>query len=186
LDEMEKAHAEIQDYFLQVFDQGEALDSRGRKADFRRQLFVMTCNVGAGKPAAAIGFQTGEAPATGSGQQALQESLGRHFRREFLARVDRIVEFRPLAAEDYSRLFERRAAQLAAALEAREGTRLEFGKEVGERLAAAAAEQGEGARGLLRLFERLLAAPLERYLREKGKAAHVRVEWAGEGPSFSE
>lgn len=185
LDEMEKAHAEIQDYFLQVFDQGEALDSRGRKADFRRQLFVMTCNVGAEKAAEAIGFQRGEA-ARESAQEALLESLRRHFRREFLARVDRIVEFRALAAEDYARLFERRTAQLAAEVEGREGTRLEIGKEVGDRLAAAAAEQGEGGRGFLRLFERMLAAPLERYLREKGKPARVRVDWTGEGPSFSD
>jgi len=182
LDEMEKAHAEIQDYFLQVFDQGEALDSRGRKADFRRQLFVMTCNVGASKAAGAVGFQAVESE---SARQTLQELLARYFRREFLARVDRIVEFRSLTASDYARLFERRAAQLAAVVEAREGTKLEIGNEVGERLAAAAAEQGEGARGFLRLFERLLAAPLERYLREKGKSAQVRVEWAGEGPSFS-
>ena len=182
LDEMEKAHVEIQDYFLQVFDQGEALDSRGRKADFRRQLFVMTCNIGAARTADNIGFQAGEAE---SAQQSLQEALARHFRREFLARVDRVVEFRSLTATDYSRLFERRAAQLAAALDARDGTKVEIDKEVGERLAAAAAGEGEGARGLLRLFERILVAPLERYLLEKGKAAQVRVRWAGEGPGFS-
>jgi len=185
LDEMEKAHAEIQDYFLQIFDQGEALDSRGRKADFRRQLFVLTCNIGAEKPAGAMGFQVGEAPAPESTARLLADSLGRYFRREFLARVDRLVEFQPLTAGDYGRLFERRAAQLAAALEGREGTRLQMAPEVGERLASLATEQAEGARGFLRLFERLLTAPLEKYLREKGKAAHVGVSWTGEGPSFS-
>lgn len=45
LDEMEKAHPEIQDFFLQIFDNGRARDSRGREADFSHHLFVMTCNV---------------------------------------------------------------------------------------------------------------------------------------------
>lgn len=185
LDEMEKAHAEIQDYFLQVFDQGEALDSRGRKADFRRQLFVLTCNVGAETTSAPIGFHAGEAPAPEDAGRALTESLARYFRREFLARVDRVVEFRPLMEADYLILFERRARQLIAEVEARAGTKLEMEKAVGEHLAALASAQGEGARGFLRLFERLLAAPLERYLGEKGKTPQARVSWSGEAPSFS-
>jgi ATP-dependent Clp protease ATP-binding subunit ClpC len=112
LDEAEKAHPEVQDWFLQVFDKGSATDPHGRPADFRQQLFVLTCNVGAEAEGERIGFAAAareenvshpRTPAPDAGAERLRT----HFRPEFLARVDRVVAFGPLGREDYRELLAR-------------------------------------------------------------------------------
>jgi ATP-dependent Clp protease ATP-binding subunit ClpA len=178
LDEVEKAHPEIQDYFLQIFDKGEALDSRGRRADFRRHLFVMTSNLIGGGEAERprIGFDRHE----GAPQRqtaAPDDALRQYFRAEFLARIDRIVAFRTLARPDYETIFDQRIAALAAELE-REGVRLECATEVRNGVCQLYERPEEGVRGFLRLFERALVVPLREYLRANPDQKTVHVEWS--------
>jgi ATP-dependent Clp protease ATP-binding subunit ClpC len=186
LDEMEKAHPEIQDYFLQIFDQGQARDPKGRPADFRHHLFVMTCNiVPDAKAGRRLGFRAEDGKSADERREALAGQLARHFRPEFLARVDRIVEFAPLNAEDYARLFERQAAALQEELEQHHGARFELTDEARRFLLDACADQGEGARGFARLFERLLAAPLFQHLGHDPGPGLLRAERDGERLGFS-
>jgi ATP-dependent Clp protease ATP-binding subunit ClpC len=187
LDEMEKAHPEIQDYFLQIFDKGQARDSRGRQVDFRRHLVIMTCNLvpvsGMGRK---LGFRLREEDEVGQKdeQQPLQE-LRSYFRPEFLARIDRIVSFRGLTAEDYNALFDRKLADLSDQMRSQRGITLEVAGEVREKLSILAMEQGEGARGFEALFKRLLLAPLHIHLEEVEGEAAVRVSWKEDAPAFS-
>jgi ATP-dependent Clp protease ATP-binding subunit ClpC len=187
LDEMEKAHPEIQDYFLQIFDQGQARDSRGRPADFRQHLFVMTCNIVTDAKAAhrPLGFRASEAEPDGAGRDALAEQLARHFRPEFLARVDRVIAFSPLTADDYAALFERQEDALRRELEQRHGARLELTEEARGFLLDACTNQSEGARGFERLFERLLAAPLFQHLVQDPGAGLLRAGLDGKHLLFS-
>ncbi len=183
LDEMEKAHSEIQDYFLQIFDKAEAMDSRGRSADFRRQIFVMTCNIFVGEAAHPhMGFQSTEQESS----HALKTKLAQHFRREFLARTDRIIEFRPLGRADFMLLLETMARDLKADLEENHGTRLEISEGAKEMICELGEQQEEGARGFIRLFERHIMAPsLDRAASGPGDGT-IRVEYLeGERLSIS-
>jgi ATP-dependent Clp protease ATP-binding subunit ClpC len=185
LDEMEKAHAEIQDYFLQIFDKGEARDSRGRLVDFRRHVFIMTCNEGLDQQS-EIGFRAAaekKRPETHAKQAAAQ--LLKHFRQEFIARLDRLIVFRALSTEDYGKLFERQIANLSREVEQRYQTRIETSEDVRRQMCELYADRSDGARGFLRLFERTLAAPLFGYLDDGPKTQVVRIAWDGDAAAFS-
>jgi ATP-dependent Clp protease ATP-binding subunit ClpC len=96
LDEFEKAHPNVWDLFLQVFDDGRLTDRRGNTADFRHSIIILTSNLGANIPhGASIGFTH-----DGSGFTAgsVQREVSKVFRKEFLNRLDRIVVFRPLGS----------------------------------------------------------------------------------------
>lgn len=95
LDEFEKAHANIWDLFLQIFDDGRLTDASGRVADFRHSFIILTSNLGAtSHRSAEIGFAP--APATFADDQVLR-IVGRTFRPEFVNRLDKIIVFRPLS-----------------------------------------------------------------------------------------
>ena len=150
LDEAEKAHPEVQDWFLQVFDKASATDPRGRPADFRQQLFVLTCNLGVEAEGERIGF--GAAAREGDASQprpsapdAGAERLKAHFRPELLARVDRIVDFGPLGREDYRELLARELGERGVSSPLPDAV-------VDDLLNRCVAAQ-QGARGFRRIFE---------------------------------
>jgi len=95
LDEFEKAHPNVWDLFLQVFDDGRLTDRTGRTADFRHAIIILTSNLGAAIPTGTpIGFGA-DSPRFEAG--AVMSAVERAFRREFINRLDRIIVFRPLA-----------------------------------------------------------------------------------------
>ena len=95
LDEFEKAHANIWDLFLQIFDDGRLTDASGRVADFRHSFIILTSNLGAtSHRSSEIGFAP--APATFAEDQVLR-IVERTFRPEFVNRLDKIIVFRPLS-----------------------------------------------------------------------------------------
>lgn len=178
LDEMEKAHPEIQDYFLQIFDKGEAIDSRGRKADFRRYVIVMTCNLSvAGVDKSPIGFHAATpAPREGvSGPDASE--LLHHFRSEFLARIDRVVPFRALTPRDCRVLLDRRIAQFVEEIAQRHAVRLEVTEEARGQLSILLADQPEGIRGFGRVLEDLLVSVVLGFCAGGPKARGIHVDW---------
>ena len=89
-DEIEKAHERIFDIFLPIFEEGRIKDSRGRDISFRNNIIVLTSNVGADM--LSEGCRVGE--------ESLFAELRRHFRPEFINRIDEIVPFYPLLSED--------------------------------------------------------------------------------------
>ena len=117
LDEMEKAHPEVQDFFLGIFDTGQGRDSRGRQHSFRQFVFVMTCNLESGDGKGSIGFERSAAAAASGPGTGADAFLARRFRKEFLGRVDRIVGFGHLDEAALLELYGRRIGALAAELE---------------------------------------------------------------------
>ncbi len=97
LDEFEKAHPNIWDLFLQIFDDGRLSDANGKTADFRHTIIILTSNLGATEhKSAALGFL----PTTDTySDHQLMQAVGRVFRPEFVNRLDRIVVFKPLSRE---------------------------------------------------------------------------------------
>jgi hypothetical protein len=97
LDEVEKAHPRVFDLFLQVFDEGRVTDAKGRTADARNAIFVMTSNIQPGKHF-NVGFQD-----KAESRTAIQHEVKARFRAEFINRVDEQIVFRPLSEEDARR-----------------------------------------------------------------------------------
>jgi ATP-dependent Clp protease ATP-binding subunit ClpC len=108
LDEIEKAHANVFDLLLQVFDAGRLTDGRGRTVDFRNAVVILTSNVGSRVATRASAGFTGavEQPSA----EMIQRALEQQFRPEFLGRLDRIVTFRPLDSESAERIVRREIA----------------------------------------------------------------------------
>ena len=166
LDEFEKAHSNIWDVFLQVFDDGRLTDSRGKTVDFRHCVFVLTSNVGSAIPAGlGVGFERGDrhfAPA------AVQRAVSEWFRPELLNRLDRVVVFRPLERETMRSLLRN---ELASVLERRGFRPLPWAVEWDETAIDFLLDRGFsaelGARPLKRAVERFVLAPLAMAIAER-------------------
>ncbi|HCS50154.1 MAG TPA: hypothetical protein DIW81_00965, partial [Planctomycetaceae bacterium] len=164
LDEIEKAHINVYDLCLQLFDAGRLTDGQGKTADFRRSIIIMTSNVGG---------QISEEPSFGFGQNEQQESLdteihrelGHTFRPEFINRIDRVVVFRPLTkdtAEKIARLEVDRVLKRSG-VTGRNLT-INIAPDVFPLLLREGYSRTFGARPLKRVIERLLIMPLARKL----------------------
>jgi ATP-dependent Clp protease ATP-binding subunit ClpC len=160
LDEFEKAHHNLWNVFLQLFDDGRLTDRQGRTADFRQCVVILTSNVGAaverGMP---LGF-AGDRPRA-SRPAAVERELARFFRPELLNRLDRIVVFRPFDREQMRALLER---ELSLVLE-RRGFRdrpwvVEWDEAALDLLVRKGFSAELGARPLKRAVEQHLLAPL--------------------------
>ena len=155
LDEVEKAHPRVLDLFLQLFDEGRLVDSKGRLADGRHLVVVMTSNLG-GAVRPAPGFA---APGPNDSLVAGPDLRG-VFRLELVNRIDEIVTFRALDADDVEMIVGRALAELTSAVERRHGVRVRVMPEAARFAAQQAALAAPGARGARRTVERLVHGPL--------------------------
>ena len=113
-DELEKAHPDALNMLLQIMEEGQLSDAKGRKTDFRNAIIIMTSNIGAGliKRNTSLGFNVDrdeaaeEQSAYDKMREKLLERLKREFRPEFLNRVDGVVVFRALNKEDISQIVD--------------------------------------------------------------------------------
>lgn len=109
LDEIEKAHTDVFNLLLQVFEDGRLTDSFGRKIDFRNTIVIMTSNVGAEliRKQGSIGFKSQVEELTYQEmKEKLLEEVKRTFKPEFLNRIDDTIVFRPLVREDLHKIVE--------------------------------------------------------------------------------
>ncbi|MBO4396185.1 MAG: ATP-dependent chaperone ClpB [Eubacterium sp.] len=102
-DEIEKAHPDVFNVFLQILDDGRITDSHGRTVDFKNTILIMTSNLGADALLAGIDAQGNIAPEAVSAVEGL---LKAQFRPEFLNRLDEIIMFKPLGREDIRRIID--------------------------------------------------------------------------------
>jgi ATP-dependent Clp protease ATP-binding subunit ClpC len=156
LDEVEKAHPRVLDVFLQLFDQGRLTDARGRLADGRQLLVVMTSNPGAAGPRPAPGFVR-QGP---NDSAPPAPDLRGIFRLELLNRIDEIITFRDLDLDDVETIVRRALAELTSAVERRHGVRVRVTPEAARFAAQQTTLASPGARGARRTVERLVNGPL--------------------------
>jgi ATP-dependent Clp protease ATP-binding subunit ClpC len=172
LDEIEKAHPNVFDLGLQIFDAGRLTDGAGRTVDFRRTVVVMTSNVGSDKIGqGSLVFDPGAADR--QAQAGLRRELQRFFRPEFLNRIDELVVFEPLAEEVAERIVR---LELDRVLERSGIVRRRLTVEVEAAVPALLLREGYsrtfGARPLKRTVQRMVLQPLARAL----AASRVTVE----------
>ena len=152
LDEIEKAHPDVFNTFLQVFDDGRLTDGQGRTVNFSNCLIIMTSNVGSARIKQA-------GADTNSQRASILRELDRHFRPEFLNRLDEIILFHSLTRGQIARIAELQLGRLRAALAERQ---IDFA--LSEAAMALLAEAGwdpvYGARPLKRAIQRLVSDPL--------------------------
>ena len=185
LDEVEKAHPDVFNVLLQVLDDGRLSDSQGRTVDFRHTVVVMTSNL-ASRAILESARQDREAGASTDPSAldgAVDEALGRHFRPEFLNRIDEVIRFQPLGLDDLSKIVRLQLADLAALLR-EQGLELRVDEAVIEAIVSLGYEPEYGARPLRRVLRRRLENPLATELLEDrfSGAQAVRVQ-AGEAPT---
>jgi len=157
LDEVEKAHPDVWNIMLQIFDAGRLTDGKGRTVDFKNTVIIMTSNVAAGMPEANI-----------------RESLRQHFKPEFLNRIDDIIVFNSLGKDDLGKIIDIQLESLRKHLADRKIT-LELTPAAHEALFREGYDPSFGARPLKRAIQKLLADPLALRILEGdvGPADHV-------------
>jgi ATP-dependent Clp protease ATP-binding subunit ClpB len=159
-DEVEKAHPEVFNIFLQILDDGRLTDSQGRQVDFRNAVIIMTSNVGSQYILEQAG--TGEWALV---EQYVMGELRRHFRPEFLNRIDDIIVFRPLAKDELRRVVELQLGRLRDMLLERSIT-LTLTPAAEDLIATSGYDPAFGARPLKRAIQRLVQNPLALLLLE--------------------
>ncbi len=102
LDEIEKAHPDVYNILLQVFDDGQLTDGLGNTVDFKNAIVIMTSNIGARflQKRSSLGFQASEAASQSSAEDQVRSEVKRVFNPEFLNRLDEVIIFSPLSDED--------------------------------------------------------------------------------------
>ncbi len=191
LDEVEKAHPDVFNVLLQVLDDGRLSDSQGRTVDFRHTVIVMTSNL-ASRAILESARQDREAGAPidpSALDGAVDEALGRHFRPEFLNRIDEVIRFQPLGLDDLNKIVRLQLADLATLLR-EQGLELRVEESVIEAIVSLGYEPEYGARPLRRVLRRRLENPLATELLEErfsgAQAVRVRAGATASDPFLFE
>ncbi|MFD4951810.1 ATP-dependent Clp protease ATP-binding subunit [Streptomyces sp. NPDC058451] len=167
LDEVEKAHPDVFNILLQVLDDGRLTDSQGRTVDFTHTVIVMTSNLGSEaitRRGAGIGFGAGGAEADEEARrEQILRPLREHFRPEFLNRIDEIVVFRQLTAEQLRQITDLLLEKTRRLLHA-QGVTVEFTEAAVDWLARRGHQPEYGARPLRRTIQREVENQLSRLL----------------------
>jgi len=182
-DEIEKAHPEAFNMLLQIMEDGQLTDAKGRKVDFRNTIIIMTSNIGteAIQREATLGFATA-LPSEGTEadfremKAKLMKELKRLFRPEFLNRVDEIVVFHELTRDDIRNIVSIQVARLNERL-AEHGVVVTLTDAAHEVLVKEGYDPQFGARPLRRAIQRLIEDPLaERLLAKQAAGSVVLVD----------
>jgi ATP-dependent Clp protease ATP-binding subunit ClpB len=151
-DEIEKAHADVFNIFLQILDEGRLTDSKGRHVDFKNSLIVMTSNIG-------TSYIGDTSIPYDERRRGVEQELKLHFKPEFLNRVDEVIVFNPLSREHIMEIVKIQIKEVAFRLKER-GILLEISKRALEFLVTEGFDPQFGARPLKRAIQKYLLNPL--------------------------
>ncbi len=155
LDEIEKAHPDVFNVMLQVFDDGRLTDGKGRTVDFKNTVIIMTSNIASQQ----IQQLTEESGADWEIEAHVKDTLKQVFKPEFLNRVDEIIVFHMLSREDLRKIVDIQLNYLAERLEARD-IPVEFTESAREQIMDQGYDPAFGARPIKRTIQQQLENPL--------------------------
>lgn len=162
-DEIEKAHPDVFNILLQVLDDGRLTDGQGRVVDFKNTLIILTSNIGSQKILQFKGTHVGEV--FDRMESAVMEELKKHFRPEFLNRIDDTIVFHGLTMKDLGQILDIQMNRLRKRLAERQIT-LTVSEQVKEKLVEIGYEPAFGARPLKRTIQKEMETPIARKLLE--------------------
>jgi ATP-dependent Clp protease ATP-binding subunit ClpC len=177
LDEIEKAHPDVFNLLLQIFDDGHLTDAKGRRVDFRNSIIIMTSNIGAEliRKGTTIGFasRSDEAKTREQSYERMKENLlnemKKAFRPEFLNRIDSVVVFHPLTKEQIRSIVDMMLTSVSQQLREKE-IKLEVTEAAKDFLGEKGYDEIFGARPLRRVIQDMVEDKLsEAVLREEFK-----------------
>ncbi|WP_228796194.1 ATP-dependent Clp protease ATP-binding subunit [Nocardia nova] len=188
-DEIEKAHQEIYNTLLQVLEDGRLTDGQGRTVDFKNTVLIFTSNLGTSDISKAVGLGFSQSNAEGSNYERMKlkvnDELKKHFRPEFLNRIDDVIVFHQLTNEQIVQMVDLMINRVATQLRNKD-MEIELTEKAKSLLAKRGFDPVLGARPLRRTIQR----EIEDQLSEKilfgeigpGQIVEVDVEnWDGEG-----
>ncbi|MFH1032358.1 MAG: ATP-dependent Clp protease ATP-binding subunit [Chloroflexota bacterium] len=184
LDEIEKAHEDVFNILLQIFDDGHLTDARGRRVDFRNSIIVMTSNIGSEliRKGSTIGFaaRTDEAKAQQVDYERMKdkllEELKRRFRPEFLNRIDSVAVFHSLTKEHIRQIVDLMLVPATKQL-AEKGIKLIITDAAKDFLGEKGYDQAYGARPLRRVIQNMIEDRLsDAVLRSEFKFYEIKAE----------
>jgi len=172
LDEIEKAHPDIYNVLLQVFDDGQLTDGLGRKVDFKNTLIIMTSNIGARQLkdfGQGVGFNTQarQEAATDHSKGVIQKALKKTFSPEFLNRIDDVVIFESLEQEHIFKIIDISLKDLYKRLE-NMGYKLKLTDGAKKFVAEKGFDPQFGARPLNRAIQKYIEDPLAEFILNEG------------------
>jgi ATP-dependent Clp protease ATP-binding subunit ClpB len=188
LDELEKAHPDVSNVLLQVFDAGRLTDGQGRSVDFKNAIVIMTSNIGAREIQDALSQAdpSDDASQFQAREVAVAEAR-KHFKPELFNRIDEIVAFTPLGQQSVRAIAKLQTDRLVRRMAAQE-VGLEFSDSALDALARHGYDPLLGARPLKREIQRLVETPLAKAMLAGSIVAgrRYRVEAKGDFVRFEE
>ena len=176
LDEIEKAHSDVFNMLLQVMEEGRLTDSFGRHIDFKNIILIMTSNIGADviKNQSSLGFKKATIDGSYEGMKnILLKEVEKHFRPEFLNRLDDTIVFKGLSKEDLRKIVYIEMERVITRMKERDLT-ISLEPDAVEFLIEQGYNPDFGARPLKRSIEKLIEDPLsEQILREEYKGFNM-------------
>ncbi len=160
-DEIEKAHPDVFNALLQILEDGRLTDAQGRTVDFKNTVIIMTSNLGtADLKKSALGFARADEHVTyDKMKEKVHEELKRHFRPEFLNRIDDVIVFHQLSTEEITEIVDLLVKRLQSQLES-QGLTFELTQDAKFLLARKGYDASLGARPLRRAIQRMVEDPL--------------------------
>ncbi|WHY63303.1 ATP-dependent Clp protease ATP-binding subunit [Cytobacillus firmus] len=171
LDEIEKAHSDVQHMFLQILEDGRLTDSQGRTVSFKDTVIIMTSNAGVGQKEVHVGFGASDAVK----ESNILDSLGSFFKPEFLNRFDSIIEFKALENEHLLKIVDLMLNELQETLNDQE-LELTISQEVKEKFAEDGYHPAFGARPLRRIIQDELEDKIADFIIDNGGNSHLQAE----------
>lgn len=170
LDEIEKAHPDVQNMFLQIMEDGRLTDSQGRTVSFKDTVIIMTSNAGTGAKEINVGFNAGEHDAV----QTL-DALSNYFKPEFLNRFDAIVQFNELTEEHLLEIVDLMLVDLEDTIEEKD-IAITISDEAKKVLVSLGYDKRFGARPLRRVIQDKIEDPLTDLILEEDIVEKVHVD----------
>ncbi|HZG61338.1 MAG TPA: AAA family ATPase [Anoxybacillus sp.] len=168
LDEIEKAHPDVQHMFLQILEDGRLTDSQGRTVSFKDAVIIMTSNAGVTDKKITVGF------GKENSRTSILDSLSSYFKPEFLNRFDAIIEFKPLEKEHMLQIVDLMLNELKATLK-EEGIEVDVSQEAKEKLAEIGYHPAFGARPLRRAIQEHVEDEIADLLLEKDEVKQIYI-----------
>ncbi|MEI2666155.1 ATP-dependent Clp protease ATP-binding subunit [Rossellomorea sp. LJF3] len=173
LDEIEKAHPDVQHMFLQILEDGRLTDSQGRTVSFKETVIIMTSNAGVtDKKEAVVGFNTGGTDAIK--ETNILQSLGAYFKPEFLNRFDSIIEFESLEKAELLQILDLMLNELQDELK-EQGINVKIDGEAKHKLVELGYHPAFGARPLRRVIQERVEDKIADFLLDEEGVTELTV-----------
>ncbi|WP_047984712.1 ATP-dependent Clp protease ATP-binding subunit [Ornithinibacillus californiensis] len=169
LDEIEKAHPDVQNMFLQIMEDGHLTDSQGRKVSFKDTVIIMTSNAGTGTKSITVGFNKDKHESVST-----LENLSAYFKPEFLNRFDAIINFNELTEDNLMRIIDLMLGDLTEAIK-ENNMEITITNDAKKALVKLGYDPKFGARPLRRVIQDKIEDPLTDLLLEEENVEKVHV-----------